>query len=43
MTVTELIFNETHACSTNFYKELLNHISWKFDSLTIDTGSNNTV
>ena len=43
MTVTELIFNETHAWSTNFYKKPLNHTSWKFDSLIIDTGSNNTV
>jgi hypothetical protein len=43
MNVTELIFNVTHACSTNFCKELLNHISWKFDSLITDTRSNNTV
>ena len=43
MTVTELIFNETHVCSKNFYKELLNHISFKFDRWIFDTGSNNTV
>jgi len=41
--LSELIFNETHAWSKNFYKELLNHISFKCDRWFFDTGSNNTV